>query len=145
MTVNETFLLLDFLVQATCMGGPTNDPPISPTNGDAYICGSAPTNEWQGHPKSIASWSESGWRFAIPIEGMKLTDRSSGKVWHFRQGEWVVGVIVADEVRIADQKVVGMRQPAINAASGGTVVDQEGRAVIAAILGALRSHGLIEA
>jgi hypothetical protein len=46
---------------------------------------------------------------------------------------------------IGGQQVVGERQAAIDAAAGGPVVDTEGRLTIAAMLDALRQHGLIEA
>ena len=44
---------------------------------------------------------------------------------------------------IAGQQVVGSRLPAIAEATGGSTIDTEARAVIDAILGALREHGLI--
>jgi hypothetical protein len=45
---------------------------------------------------------------------------------------------------IEDQQVVGPRGAAIPSATGGTVIDDEARAAIDAILSALRQHGLIE-
>jgi hypothetical protein len=39
--------------------------------------------------------------------------------------------------------VVGPRQAAVAAPSGGTVIDAESRTALVAILAALRAHGLI--
>lgn len=45
--------------------------------------------------------------------------------------------------RIGGVQVVGARRPAIGDPSGGTTIDAEARAALTAILGALRTHGLI--
>jgi hypothetical protein len=47
-------------------------------------------------------------------------------------------------VQISGKQVVGPRQPAIAAPSGGTVVDGEARSAIGAILAALATHGLLD-
>jgi hypothetical protein len=47
-------------------------------------------------------------------------------------------------VVISDQQVVGPRLPPIASATGGSTVDVEARAVINAMLGAMRQHGLID-
>ena len=62
----------------------------------------------------------------------------------FSDGEWEIGVVDASSVRINGEQVLSNRHPAIPDAAGGSVVDTEARSTLAAILAALRQHGLIE-
>jgi hypothetical protein len=45
---------------------------------------------------------------------------------------------------VGGERVVGARQPAVPSPSGGTVIDVEARAALAALTAALMSHGLID-
>ena len=56
---------------------------------------------------------------------------------------WQTGALSVTSVSIAGRQVVGPRQSAIGTPAGGTTIDIEARGAIAAILTALRSHGLI--
>jgi hypothetical protein len=53
-------------------------------------------------------------------------------------------VVEAEDMPVNGKKVVGERQPAVPSPSGGTIIDAEARAAIAAITAALKSHGLTE-
>jgi len=96
-----------------------------------------------GHEGEIAGWSAGGWRFVVPVEGMRLTDRVSGVELAFRSGAWTSGSLRASEVLIGGVKVLGARGSAIADAAGGTTIDTQVRAEVMQILGALRTHGLI--
>ena len=74
---------------------------------------------------------------------MALYERTSGNCAAFRNGSWEVGSLRGTSVLIGGQQVVGARAAAIDSPGGGSVVDVEGRSAIAAILAALREHGLI--
>jgi hypothetical protein len=66
-------------------------------------------------------------------------------VWaNYRSGAWELGTLRGSSMIVDGQQVIGARTSAITAATGGTIVDNEGRAVIDQILVALRTHGLIE-
>jgi HK97 family phage major capsid protein/HK97 family phage prohead protease len=136
-------ILLDSLVSGCCVGAPSDTPPQTPDLGLSYLCGASPTGEWAGHAHGLAFWTAAGWRFVDPFDGLTVADRVSGCTWHFRSGQWSLGIVNANELRIAGVKVVGSRQPAIASASGGVTIDSEARAVLAQVLTALRSHGLI--
>ena len=81
--------------------------------------------------------------FARSVEGMSVHVKSDGVVATFREGAWEMGVLRGSSVVIAGQQVVGARLPGIAAPIDGVTVDAEARTVLAAILGALREHGLI--
>jgi hypothetical protein len=91
----------------------------------------------------LAGWSEGGWRFIDPVEGMRLVERSTGLELAYRDGAWTSGSARASEVLVGGVKVVGARQAAIADAAGGTVVDSQARAAVAQVLSTLRAHGLI--
>ena len=74
---------------------------------------------------------------------MRLTDCGSEVQLAYLGWAWTSGSVRANEILIGGEQVVGIRQPAIADAIGGSVVDSQVRAVVGEILGALRAHGLI--
>lgn len=46
-----------------------NTPPVSPTNYQAWIVGTAPTGAWAGQAEKIAIWLD-GWKFMTAVGGM---------------------------------------------------------------------------
>lgn len=139
---NEALAQLDLLV-SPAVEAIQNAPPVTAAAGQCWIVDDAPTGAWAGHPGAVACWSASGWRFAAPTEGMRAWV-SGQALWAERvSGAWRTGIAVAAELRVGGQKVVGERRPAIVDPAGGVAPDAEARSAIAAILSALRSHGLI--
>lgn len=97
-----------------------------------------------GHATSIAGFTDAGWRFLAPVDGLSLLVRSSGETAAYRNGGWQLGIVTCQSVMVDGQQVVADRQPAIANPPGGSSIDLEARAAIVAILAALRSHGLIQ-
>jgi hypothetical protein len=91
----------------------------------------------------LAGYSAGGWRFVAPVDGMRLTERTSGLEIAFRNGAWSSGMIRASEIAVGGVKVLGARTSAIADPTGGTTIDMQARSAVAQILGALRTHGLI--
>lgn len=142
-THNEALQAIDALLGGAVEGEPSDTPPASPLSGSCYIVGPSPSGAWAGQAGAVASFSEAGWRFQPPIEGMALLVRSSGDQAAYRGGAWEIGVVRAGEVVVGGNKVVGARAAAVVAPAGGTTVDAQARTAIDAILTALRGHGLI--
>ena len=140
---NEAIIGLEALLQPVAETLGDTVPPASPTYGRSWIVGAVPTGDWTGQAAALATWTEGGWRFAAPIEGMSVYVRASGLIARFETGGWTAGLLRATGVAIGGQPVLGSRQPAIAAPAGGVTVDAEARAAISAILAAMRSHGLI--
>jgi hypothetical protein len=141
---NEALTLLDLIVQAAVVDAALDTPPDAPMPGQSWIVGAAPTGTWAGHPNAIAGWTVGGWRFVLPTEGMTAWVAASGLTALYRSGAWSTGSLAASQIVIGGQQVVGARNAAIADPTGGSVVDPESRATLAAILAMLRSHGLIE-
>lgn len=140
---NEALQRADALLSPVVEGAPSATPPASPSVGACYVVGGSATGSWSGQDGSLASFTGGGWRFVAPIEGLRVLDRASGEMLLRRNGAWESGIIRAQELRIGGQAVVKSRQGAIADPSGGSVTDAECRAAVAAILTAMRSHGLI--
>jgi len=143
ITHNEAVQLLECLVQPIVEGPPANTPPISPAVGQQFLIGPAPTGLWSSFGGGLACWTAGGWRIIRAAEGLAAVERSTALSWTYVGGAWQQGICRANELRIGDRKVVGGQQRAISNATGGTTIDAEARTTLAAVLAALRQHGLI--
>lgn len=140
---NEALAMIDLVVQPAVLGVAVNTPPSAPVAGDCWIVGAAPTGAWAGNANRIAGWTEGGWRFIAPTPGMVAWSIPGGLEARYTGTGWSLGIERASAVMIGADQVIGARQPAIAAPIGGTTVDTQARATIAALLTALRTHGLI--
>lgn len=140
---NEALQALDTLVAPAVEGPPANDPPSEAMVGRSYLLADAPTGDWSGHPSEIASYTNAGWRFHAPNEGMTVFVRSMSVVAVFRTGGWEIGKVRAMSLIIDGNQVVGPRGTAIPDPQDGSTVDVEARSTLVQILGVLRQHGLI--
>lgn len=141
---NEALVLVDGLLQPCVEALGVDTPPASPATGQCWIVGDSPTGEWAGAAASLALWTAGGWRFAAPREGMAAWIAEDGVMARHVAGSWLAGRLSAAQLVIDGEQVVGAREPSIDEPDGGSVIDIEARTVIEAILGALRSHGLID-
>jgi hypothetical protein len=92
----------------------------------------------------LAVWTDGGWRFAAPVPGMKVWNQAAG-FWLVWSGTaWIAGELSGSRIKIGGVQVVGQRQPDVPSPSGGTIIDAEARAAVAAVIVALKSHGLID-
>jgi hypothetical protein len=142
---NEALLLADALLQPCVEAVGVDTPPAEPVAGQCWIVGDVPAGAWAGSAGALALWSEGGWRFAAPREGMAVWVAGEELVARRVSGAWHLGRLAAAQLVIDGEQVVGPREPAIDEPDGGSVVDGEARAAIEAILQALRAHGLIDA
>lgn len=71
--MDENFRKLGSIINPSVINFPINSPPPSPTNGDAYIVGAAPTGVFIGHTNDIAIWfgeeDTPAWLFFPPTTG----------------------------------------------------------------------------
>jgi hypothetical protein len=141
---NEALVLADLLIHACVEAGPIASPPPDPEPGQAWIVASPGQGAWSGKNHCIAGWTESGWRFAAPVPGMAVWKKDAGFRVYWTGSAWSSGELPATALFVGGQQVVGERQPAVPSPSGGTIIDQQARATLGALIVALRSHGLID-
>lgn len=120
---NEALVLIDSLLAAIIQGIANDPAALAPQSGQAWIIGNSPVGPWSGKPHAIAVFTDGGWRFASPLAGMRMFDRTAGLVRRYDGTSWLSGAAIAEP-------------------SGGTVVDVEARAVLSAVLAVLRQSGL---
>jgi hypothetical protein len=140
---NEALQTLDIIVAGAVEEPPRATPPTTLALGDCFLIDAAATGAWAGKSGCVAGWTSAGWRFVVPMEGMRLLVRSTGLEAVYRDEAWEFGALRGSAVVIADQQVVGNRQAAIGSPAGGSTVDAEARTALGEILAALRAHGLI--
>lgn len=140
---NEALTRIDIAVQAAAAGAGDDVPPAEPSPGTCWIVGDAPTGAWAGMAGALAGWTGDGWRFITPREGMTVWLCVDGVTARFIGGAWRIGDVAGRRLVIDGVAVVGAQSAGIADPSGGTTVDSEARGVLAAILVALRDHGLI--
>ena len=76
VTHNDALNYIDSLMQLGVVDFDLNTPPGSPTNGQAWKTGAAPSGAWSGQADKIAFYY-SGWIFVALKDGMRLYDNAN--------------------------------------------------------------------
>ena len=142
VTHNEALALADIAVQAVVQSVAPAVVPSTPGLGQCWIVGAVPTGPWAGHAGAIAAWTGGGWRFVAALEGMQVWSIADGVTVRRGSTSWDVGTVPASSIAIGGQQVVGARRTRVIAPSGGTTIDVQSRAAIAALITGLEAHGL---
>lgn len=88
VTINESLVRADILAAATVLSQSVSMPPLSPSDGDAYIVGSGATDAWSGKDDEIAMFLNGGWVFLAPWTGASFWVQDSSHQIVF-DGSWV--------------------------------------------------------
>lgn len=145
ITHNEALLIMDAALHPSLENEGQSDPPASPQQGQMWRIGAAPTGDWSGRSGQLACFTAGGWRFVLPYAGMTAYARDTARFGYHDGSDWQFGGWPVAAVQVAGRQVVGGQQGAIADPGGGATIDAECRAAVAAILAALRAHGLIAA
>jgi hypothetical protein len=141
---NEALARIDLALHPAVEDAPAPAPPADPEEGQCWIVAAGAGGDWSGLEGMLAMWSEGGWRFVAPAPGASAWNKAAGVPLLFDGAAWREGALVCAGLEVGGVRVVGPRQPAVPSPSGGTIIDAEARAAIAAITAALMSHGLVE-
>lgn len=123
LTHNEALAMVDLLAAPAVEAVGEVTPPADPVPGMCWALGALPEGAWAGQALALAGWTDSGWRFVAPREGMSVWVIGVGEA-RFLGGVWRVAAAVADP-------------------AGGDVRDEQVRAALTALLAVLRGQGLI--
>jgi hypothetical protein len=124
ITHNEALTVVDALLHASVRDRTTAAPPAEAEPGECWIVPAGAAAAWAGPTGAIACRTGGGWRFVAP--------RVGATVWCEAEG-----------VRLRHDGEAWRGGPAIAAPAGGTVVDAEARASLAALIAALRQAGIL--
>lgn len=142
---NEALARIDMLLHGQVESADEDTPPSAPDLGQCWIVAAAATGDWAGHDGAVACWTDGGWRFVAPREGLSLWVADRSHAMRYDGSGWEDEAVRGDGLYVDGNRVVGSQQGAIADPEGGASVDSEARSAIDAILAALRSHGLIAA
>lgn len=120
--VNQALCLLDALHMHTVRASQST-PPATATESDCYRVKAPATGVWAGHEDRVAVLIAGEWHYIEPVQGMALFDRAADNFLVYRSG-WKAA-----------------QAPALP--TGGTVVDVEARAAIAALIQSLKALGVL--
>lgn len=83
---------LDGLVMPNVKGYLTNTPPGSPSDGDCYIIGAAPTGAWAGQAGKVTRYSSAiaAWEFYAPKNGWMLQANSARETYRYTGSAWEI-------------------------------------------------------
>ncbi|MEM6943549.1 MAG: DUF2793 domain-containing protein [Pseudomonadota bacterium] len=95
VTVNEGLVRLDALAGGTVESVGADTPPASPSEGAAYVLGTAPVGDWAGQADAVAIRSNGGWVFVSPWAGLALHDAETGERAVYDGASWATGVVAA--------------------------------------------------
>jgi Protein of unknown function (DUF2793) len=89
------------------------------SDGLCWLITAPSTGIWAGRARQIARWSGGSWRYFLPVGGMTIWLKSSGKRLFYIDSDWFEPSAISDP-------------------SGGSIIDAEARSAIVAILSHLR-------
>jgi hypothetical protein len=125
ITHNEALVLVDALLHPIAEDDLSVPPALtSADTGKCWLIGASAQGAWAGRTNQIAIWIGGGWRFAIPSEGIRLRQRTTGKEKIWLGTQWFDG-------------------PEIGDPTGGAVIDTEARQAIALMLQYFRTIGQV--
>lgn len=90
ITANESTIGLDALAQLSVIDL-VNTPPGSPSDGDRYILGAAPSGAFaSGSPDDVAAYYNGVWTFYRPRSGWIAYRQDAIKFYAFNGSSWVL-------------------------------------------------------
>lgn len=121
-TVNEAHALTDALMHCA-IEGEAATPPASPADGQNWLVAPSANGDWAGQTGKLACRQAGNWLFVTPRDGMLVLNRTTGQQMR-HLGGWQVAAAPASP-------------------AGGTTIDAEARSAIVALIGALRTAGVL--
>ncbi|MBS7668212.1 DUF2793 domain-containing protein [Croceicoccus gelatinilyticus] len=120
--VNEAHVIMDAMLHPL-VEGVSDQPPVSPANGECWIVAPGATASFDNRDHQIACFNEGQWIFCQPVEGMRVFDKALGANRFYRDG-WNANTVISKP-------------------SGGTTVDAEARSAIDGLIDALQRSGIV--
>ena len=104
-----------------------NTPPGSPSDGDRYVIGSAPTGAWAGQANNIVEWDGSAWDFTTSVDGYWLWSQNGtpadtdGSHFQFNGTMWLD---IGGQIDLTTRSVTELNDVS-NAGSGSIITSTE--------------------
>lgn len=142
VTHNDAVQAIDRLLALAVASRSIAAPPATPASGTCHIVSAAGVAAWGQPAGTLMHWQgDAGWLAVPPREGQTAFVADEGLMLVYRggwQSNWPVSGLT-----IGGRTVLAANPVAISPPGGGTVVDAEARATLAAVLNALRQMGVL--
>ncbi len=89
VTHNDALNDLDFLAKTSVINTATNEPPATPSTGDSYIIGPAPTGAWAGFAGYLTGYY-AGWSIKQPMAGWTAWTQNDNRVMYYTGSAWAL-------------------------------------------------------
>jgi Protein of unknown function (DUF2793) len=124
-TYNEALLRIDGLLHCAVQDELQSAPIATlAESGKMWLIGGLPTGEWQGRAGMIAYWTGTAWRYFVPQPGQEIWHIGLAQVFRFINNDW-------------------QSAQSVLPATGGSVFDIEVRTQLEALIGELKTIGLL--
>jgi len=143
VTHNTALAAIDALLHLAVASRMLNTPPASPSDPGSWIVAAGATGAWSGRVGQIAVFDGGGWSFVGPRDGCLAYVIDEGIFAVRRAGAWHGDAWPVRALSVDGRTMLAVPPPALVAPSGGSVIDTEARAAVAALTAALRAMGLI--
>jgi hypothetical protein len=108
VTVNQSLVALDAVIQLSVIRDDWGAPPGTPAEGDRYIVAASATGAWAGKDGDVAAFQNGAWNFYAPLSGWRAFVATRGAMMTYASGAWAqveaisphgasIGVAVAEE------------------------------------------------
>jgi hypothetical protein len=117
-------------------------PPVAASVGEIQIVPAGAAAAW-GHPEgTLVQWQGAGWQPDVPRDGQLALVHDEQRMLVYSQG-WQA-LFPVGGLQIGGRAVLAAAPAEVVPPTGGTTVDSEARAALAALIAALIGQGLLE-
>ena len=86
-SLNVSIRTINSLLQVSVIEVGINTPPINPVEGDTYVVGTNPTDEWVNEPNRLVRWQDGAWRF---YDARYVVNTTDGNLWARNDSGWFI-------------------------------------------------------
>lgn len=97
VTMNEALAVIDAVSQLRFLSATISTPPVTPTDGDAYIVAPGATGAWASQEGKLAIAANGGWRFVQPKSGWQAFNVETGTNQLFDGTDWLESSLAATQ------------------------------------------------
>jgi len=88
LTHNIMINMLELLLQSS-VKDILNTPPVSPVEGDLYLIGDLPTDEWTNYTRHLAGFIGGVWNVIAPVAGYSVWVQDEAVFYAYSGGSWI--------------------------------------------------------
>jgi hypothetical protein len=143
VTHNAALSRIDRLCPLVVAEPPRASPPPAPAANVSWIVATGATAAWAGQEAAIATWTGLDWEFLPPFEGLACWITTPGGPAVFSGGAWQADRFPVSGLTVRGKPMLGAPRADVAEPAGGSTIDVEARASLAALISYLRLQGVL--